>query len=416
MYHLLTTKLLLWIFAISVLPLSSVVGQVLPPVAPPQSIESDPATDADFYLDKAAAKIAEIKTFAQSLGSKTNSQSYPFRPIVFSKRDTKQAIHTLEMAKDQIDRLPDDQRIARLRRHRRLSQQARRWSNYLTAVRTSLQASLSPKTFPNLKTDAVRFRGLGVMLANIDSFETDPELAAAIIEQLPAARLEANRIAIKYDSLVQQETIAGLQLAGLDRYFESKRKSFEAIVKQQQQTLPGRIKGELASFQKALLSRSERRLSTAEASNSDAKPVELRSQLRKIKADLDLLEAIDTQSSTLLLTYRKQLFDLLVAVQKVEPADLYVGDDRDDLLKAMVVLGVKPDSDAIRIPGTKWMRRTYWRVIDDRWQKIDRSVLEVYLLSKDVEDANPSWLRFLLTKDHLRKDAISAKRDEWFLR
>ena len=147
------------------------------------------------------------------------------------------------------------------------------------------------------------------MLANIDAFETDPELAATIVEQLPAARQEANRIAIKYDLLVQQETIAGLQLAGLDRYFDSKRKSFEAIVKQQQQTLPERIKGELASLQKALLSRSERRLSTSGQVVTWIKNwLNLPSQLSKIKADLSLLEAINPQSSELVASLSQTAF------------------------------------------------------------------------------------------------------------
>ena len=276
-------------------------------------------------------------------------------------------------------------------------------------IRTSLQASLNPKAFPELKADAVRFRGLGMMVANVDAFETDPELAAIIVEQLPAAQLEAERIANKYDLLVQQETIAGLQLAGLERYFTSKRKSFEAIVKQKRRALPGSIKDGIARLEDALLSQSERRLS---ASLTDDKLVGLRRQLGRIKADLDLLEAIDPKSSAFLLASRKRLFDLLVQVQKSEPADRYIGDDRDDFVKALAISGIKSDSDSLRIPSPDWMRRTYWQVIDGRWAKIDRSVLEVYVLSEEVGNTSPSWLRFLLTKNHLNEDVISVKRDE----
>ena len=118
----------------------------------------------------------------------------------------------------------------------------------------------------------------------------------------------------------------------------------------------------------------------------------------------------------MLLVYRKQLFDLLVAVQKTEPADLYAGDDRDDLVKALVLAGIKSDLDSIRIPEKTWKRRTYWQLSGGQWQAIDRSVLEAYLFAKVADNSSPSWQRFLLTRDYLNKDAISVQRDEWFLR
>jgi len=304
----LKTQFLLCLLAIATLPLNLVgaQSQALPPIALAADVEPDPATDADFYLDKAAAKIAEIQTFVESIRDTSDLRQYPFRPVFFSKRDIEQTRHTLGLAKTQIDQLSDDVNTDRLHRHRRLSRRTERLGNYLTMIRTSLQASLNPSAFPDLKADAVRFRGLGMMLANIDSFGADPELAAIIVKQLPAAQQEVSRIATKYDLLVRQETIAGLQLAGLRRYFESKRRSFEAIVKQQRLALPGRIKGELADLQKALLSRSERRLSTSQESSPDKKTIELRSQLLKIEADLKSLEAINPQSSAFLLAHRKQ--------------------------------------------------------------------------------------------------------------
>ncbi|MDB2685882.1 hypothetical protein N9Y42_01615 [Mariniblastus sp.] len=390
--------LLLWIFTATALPISFASGQTLTTVTPAPKIKSNPATDADFYLDKAAAKVAAIQTFVESIQDITDIRKYPFRPVLFSKRDTNQATQTLMLAKAQIDLLPDHVKTDRLYRHRKLSRQTSRLDHFLTTIRTSLQASLNPKAFPDLKADAARFRGFGMMLANVDVFESDPDLAAAIVAQLPDAQQEVSRIVSKYDLLIQQETIAGLQLAGLQRYFVSKQRSFQAIIKQQQQTLPEQIKGDRARVQKTLLSQNQ-------------KQAELPSQLRKIEAELKLLEAINPQPSELLLTYRKQLSDLRVAVQNIKPADRYVGDDRDDLLKAVFPSGAKPNSSSIRIPTKTWRRQTYLRLSSGRWRTIDRSVLEVFVQAKNA-DASLSWQRFLLIKDHLNKDSLSIQRGD----
>ena len=412
MSHPLTTKISLLILAIAILPLSFANAQSTPEVAPVQNFQPDPATDADFYLDKAAVKIAELQTFVESIRGKTGLRQYPFRPVVFSKRDTNQAFEILKLAKVQIDLVSDNTNTDRRRRHQRLSRQAVRLSTYLTRIRTSLLASLNPKAFPDLKADAARFRGIGTMFANIASFESDPQLAATLLQQLPAAQQEANRIIAKYDLLIQQETIAGLQLVGLKRYFDSKRKSFEAIVKQQQQVLPERIKKNLSVASKALLSPSERRLVTSESIEEQKKQVELHRLLRKIEAEINLSETIDPQSSASLRDLRQQLVDLKVAVRKIEPADVYVGEDRDDLTKLIMFTRSQPGVVNIRIPSKKWKRRTYWRFDGVQWLAIDRSILQAYLLATEANDASAGWQGFLLEKDHLNKDAITVRRDE----
>ena len=401
-----TTKFLLWSFAVTIVPLNLTVAQS-PPVAPTQKVASDPATDADFYLDKATAKVAELKTFVESFRNKTDLRQYPFRPIVFSKRDTQQARSTLKLAKAQIDQLADPDNAARVQRYRSLARQTERLDNYLTRVRTNLLATLDPKAFPDLKADATRLRGFGMMLANIDSFDSDPELAATIVEQLPAVQQEVNRITTKYDLLIQQETIAGLQLAGLERYFESKRKSFKAIAKQQRQVLPKRIKSGLTLSQETLTDRQQ----TSRRIVAGNKRVELLSQLQNIKADIKLLEAIDRLSTAFLLDSRQQLSDLMVAARKIEPADLYVGDDRDNLVKAILFSRAQPSVVNVRIPSKNWNRQTFWRFDGVQWLAIDRSVLQAYLLVKEGDDANLGWQGFVLTKDHLNRDAITVQRD-----
>ena len=407
MNHLSTIKLLLLIFATAIAPPSLAAAQATPPKAPVQTDVSDPATDADFYLDKATTKIAEIQTFVDSLRTHADLRQYPFRPVVFSQRDTAQALQTLKLAKAQIDLLPGDVSADRLDRHRMLLRQAKRLGNYLTQVRTNLQVSLDPRAFPELKADAFRFRGIGMMLANIDSFESDPQLAATIVSQLPAARQEASRITAKYDLLITQETIAGLQLAGLQRYFESKQKSFEAITKQQMQALPERIKSDLTLAKETLAERQQ----SSEVNVVGEKQVELHRLLRKIEAEINLLEAIDPQSSASLLVPRQQLIDLMGAAKKIEPADVYVGDDREELEKGIMLLRAEPGRVNIRIPSKTWTRQKFWRFDGLRWLRIDRSILQAYLLAKDSDDASSGWQGFVLTKDHLNKNAVSVQRD-----
>ena len=106
MNDLSTIKLLLWIFAMTALRIGIAGGQTLTPIAPPASVVSDPASDADFYLNKAAVKIAEIRTFVDSIKNETELRQMPFRPVLFSKRDVQQAFQTLKLAKAQIDLLP----------------------------------------------------------------------------------------------------------------------------------------------------------------------------------------------------------------------------------------------------------------------------------------------------------------------
>ena len=401
-----TTKLSLVIFALATLPLNFAHAQS-PPAAATPTDKSDPATDADFYLDKAAGKIGELRTFVDSLRNKTDLQQLPFRPMMFSKRDVDQARQTLKLAKAQIDLLSADANADRLQRHWRLLRQAERLENYLSQVRIGLMMSLNPREFPDLKADAVRFRGIGLTLANIDAFESDPQLAATIVSQLPAAQQEVNRITAKYDLLIQQETIAGLQLAGLKRYFESKRKSFDAIAKQQQQILPERIKNDLTLAQETLTNRRQ----ASQGNAVGKKQVELHRLLRKIEADMNLLDVIDPQSSASLINLRQQLVGLMVAAQNIEPVDAYAGDDRDDLGKLIMFSRAKPGVVSIRIPSKSWTRQTLWRFDGVQWLKMDRSILQAYLFAKDSDDARSGWQGFLLTKDHLNKNAITAQRN-----
>ena len=389
------------------MPLNFACAQA-PAVESTQTVASDPATDADFYLDKADVKVAELQAFAKSLQSKTDLRQYPFRPVYFSKRDIDQTRRTLDLAKAQIELLSDDANADRLQRYRRLSRRTERLSNYLMRIRTNLLALLNPNSFPDLKTDADRLRGIGMMLANIDSFESDPQLAATIVKQLPAAQEEAKRITAKYDLLIRQETIAGLQLVGLKRYFDSKRKSFEAIVKQQQQVLPERIKDNLGLAKETL---GPKRASPGGRDKSEIW-VTLNRRLRAIQADVKLLETIKPNASAIFFSQLDQIINLRIVVKKLKPADLYVGDDRDDLVKAILLSGVKPDSDRLRIPDKNWKRQTFWRFNSGQWQKIDRSVLEVYVFAKIPDDSILNWHRFVMTKDHLNKDSISARREE----
>ena len=402
MSHHPTTNLILLIIAIAALPLKSGVAQNLSPVVQAKNDASDPVTDADFYLQKSVAKIAELQTFVNSLRSKSSLRQLPYRPVMLSKRDVKQAFYTLDLAKVEIDQLPDHIRAGQLRQYQQLKRQAEQLKQYLTVARTGIQAVLDPKGFPDLKADAVRFREIGTMLANIDSFKTDPDLAATIFRQLPIAQKEADRIVAKYDLLIQQRTIAGIQLTGLNRYFASKRKSFEAIAKQQLLILPPQIKDSLEQAAKKLRQ-------PGQGTGASGQLTDLRVQLQKTTADLKLLKAIDPQTSDFSLSQRKKLVDLQSRLQETKPSDNYAGDDRDELLTAFSPLAAKLDLSSVHVPAKNWTRRSYWQYNDGQWLKIDQSVLAVYVLpNKNVsKEASSNWLQYWLTKDHLSDDAIS---------
>ena len=403
MNHYSINLVLLLTIAATTLSLNTTAAQqVFPPIAPIKSNDSDPVADADFYLQKSETQIAELQTFVNSLRKKNNLKEFPYRPVMFSSRDVRQAFHTLGLAKDQIEPLPDHIGKIKHQTHKRLTQKLQRLDNYLKTVRTSLQASLDPQSYSNLRPDAVRFRGLGIMLANLDSFKTDPTLAAAIYRQLPFAEQEVDLLKAQYDLLIDQKTIPGTQLAGLDRYFQSKRNSFLAVAKQNQQALPQQIKDSLNEIAKQL-----KQLASQESDQGETS-VDLRTQLRKTKANLELLEVLHRQTFDFMMPQRKQLFDLQVRLQKTEPSDNYTGDDRDDLLKALALSDQKPTFTKIRIPSTKWTQRTYWQYNGQRWREIDRSVLPFYVLPSD-ENANSDWQEYLFAKDHLKDDQISVQ-------
>ena len=407
MSHHPTTNLILLIIAIAALPLNIGVAQNVSPVVQTKNDVSDPVTDADFYLQKSVAKITELQTFVNSLRSKSSLRQLPYRPVMLSKRDVKQAFYTLDLAKVEIDQLPDHIRAGQLRQYQQLKRQAEQLKQYLTVARTGAQAVLDPKGFPDLKADAVRFRGIGMTLANVDSFQTDPDLAATIFRQLPVAQQEADRIVNKYDILIKQRTIAGIQLAGLSRYFASKRKSFEAIASQQQQSLRPQIKNNLEQIAKQL-----RRQGQGTGSNKEL--IGLRDQIQKVDTDLKLLKTIDPQALDLTLSLRKKLIDLQARLQKTEPSNNYVGDDRDDLITAFSPMAAKLDLANLRIPAKNWTRRSYWQYNDEQWLKVDQSVLTVFVLpSKNVSQAATSgWLQYRLTKDHLDDDTIFIGSNE----
>ena len=203
--------------------------------------------------------------------------------------------------------------------------------------------------------------------------------------------------------LIRQETTAGIQLAGLDRYFQSKRKSFLAVAKQNQQALPQQIKDSLDQIAKQL---KQPALQDREQSKTS---IDLRTQLRKTKADLELLETLDPQATKFMAPQRKQLFDLQVRSQNTVPSDNYAGKDRDDLLKTLALSDHKPAFTKIRIPATKWTLRTYWLYNGRRWREIDRSVLLFYGLTGDG-NTNSEWQEYLFAKDHLNNDKISVQR------
>ena len=244
-------------------------------------------------------------------------------------------------------------------------------------------------------------------LANVASFQTDPDLAVTIFRQLPVAQQEADRIVNKYDILIKQRTIAGIQLAGLSRYFASKRKSFEAIASQQQQSLRPQIKNNLEQIAKQL-----RRQGQGTGSNKEL--IGLRDQIQKVDTDLKLLTAIDPQALDLTLSLRKKLIDLQARLQKTEPSDNYAGDDRHELLTTFSPMAAKLDLANLRIPAKNWTRRSYWQYNDEQWLKVDQSVLTVFVLpSKNVSQAATSgWLQYRLTKDHLDDDTISIGSNE----
>ena len=410
MNHYSTNLLLLLTIAATALPLKTAAAQqVFPPIAQSKSDDSDPVADADFYLQKSETQIAELQTFVDSLQKKNNLQEFPYRPVMFSYRDVQQAFGTLGLAKDQIKQLPDQVGEIKRQIHKRQMQKLQRLNNYLETIRTSLRASLDPQAFSNLKADAVRFRGFGIMLANLDSFKTDPTLIAAIYRQLPSAQQEVDRVKAEYDLLIRQKTIAGVQLTGLDRYFQSKQKSFLAVAKQNQQALPQQIKGSLDQITKQL-----KQPASQESDRSKAS-IDLRTQLRKTKADLELLEALDPQASKFMMPQRKQLLDLQVRLQNTVPSDSYAGNDRDDLLNAVAISDQKPVFTKIRIPATKWARRTYWQYNGLRWKEIDRSVLQFYVLPPSDGNTSSGWQEYLFTKDHLNNDEISVQSVQYKL-
>ena len=386
------------------MPLNTAAAQkVFPPIVQSKSDDSNPIADADFYLQKSKTQITELQAFVDSLQKKNNLQEFPYRPVMFSKRDVRQAYHTLSQANDQIKQLPDHIGGIKQQTHKRLTLKLQRLDNYLETVRTGLEASLDLQAFPDLKADAVRFRGLGIMLANLDSFKTDPTLAATIYRQLPIAKEEVTRQMVEYDLLIRQETIPGIQLTGLDRYFQSKRKSFLAIAKQNQQALPQQIKNSLNQITKQLKQPASR------GSGENETPIDLRAQLHKTEASLKLLEALDSQASKFMMPQRKQLLELQVRLQNTEPADNYVSSDRDDLLKALTFSDHKPASTKIRIPAAEWTRQTYWQYNGLQWRQIDQSILRLYVLPPNNGNARSQWQEYLLSRDHLNDDELSVR-------
>lgn len=346
-------------------------------------------------------------------------------PDTIDFRDVQKGINTIEVAdrrvgetRDWLAKLPEDgagvadtageldTAVASLEASR----------EYLVPLQARLAQLIDPAQYPSLQGDLERLSELSGMYNQPQVFMLDRRRAADLVRELPAAAEEKERIVKAYALLIHQQTEEGKRFAGAARAFDKNAQAFNAAADQERQTLPGKLRDQLAEVRRI-----------ADQAVAEEKPLfftgGIPQQLGYAEEMLVLCQALDKDTAAALGKEVEQLkADLkkaehslkaaIIAANKL-PEDRYRGDDRATLEKKVADTWKKIEPEAevlmVRLPNEKWKREVLWRNQTGTWYKIDRSRMQAQVIVKH-DDKLAEIRPINLWIDHLSEDALTATR------
>ena len=285
---------------------------------------------------------------------------------------------------------------------------------YLKPLSEALNKSIDPANYPELQADLKRLNELAAMYGNPMILQSDRPQAAAVVQEVPAARAEAERIAQAYQPLVQQQTEDGKRFEDAGNYFQSNLQAFQAAAEQEKQTLPRQIRADLAEANRI-----------ADMAAADQNPLLFTGgvpQAMGFAADKLAMYAVldpaqtlalekELQSTQASLQQREKSLGELIIQQNPLPPDRYTGADREQVI-AVAVDAWKGQQAGFtlltsRIPSDAWSRETLWRYSNSAWYYVDRSALQVQLIVADEDDDSLAIIRPVnIWMDHQKGDSL----------
>jgi hypothetical protein len=402
-----------------------------PVVVPAPAAAAEPAADQPMrlgYQQEEVLKGARFNLREVSGGvAKLNEEVAGYQAVAdqnkVSYRAVKGSLATLENARrkagftqDALDKLPPNgagvaETAAELAAANRELDAA---EAYLAPLDQQLSRLIDPANYPDLQADLDRMRELSVMYNNPMILQTNREQAAAVMEQAPAAREEAIRIATTYLPLIEQRTEEGKRVEGAGNAFLQNLEKFKTAAEQTRQQLPGEIRADLAEANQV-----------AEAAVAEQKPLFFTGGIPQsmgfAREKLALYEMLDpgqapalakeVQAMQASLDQREKSLAELIIQQNPLPSDRYTGGDRDQVVAVAVDAWKHQQKDfevlASRIPSEVWSRETLWQYSNGTWYYVDRSRLQVQLLVADEKnDSLAKILPINIWKDHQKGDAM----------
>lgn len=374
--------------------------------------------NARFSLRDLKGRTAALQQLTTQFKSVANADLIDFREV-------QRGINTIEVAdrrvgetRDWLGKLPEDgagvaATAAELKAAVSSLEASR---SYLVPLQQRLTKLLDPAQYPSLRADLDRLLELSRMYNQPQVFMTDRRRAADLVREIAAAAEERKRIVDAYGLLIHQQTDAGKRFAGGARGFDQNMQAFVAAADQERQTLPQKLRDQLAEVRKL-----------AGQAVAEEKPLfftgGIPQQLGFAEEMLVLCQVLDERTAATLASEMQQLkTDLrnaqkslrasIIASNKL-PADVYKGDDRATLEKkaADTWKKVAPEAEVlmVRLPNETWKREVLWRNQTGSWYKIDRSRMQAQVIVKH-DDKLAEIRPINLWIDHLSQNALTGTR------
>ncbi len=371
--------------------------------------------DAEFHLRSAQGMANAAADFTAKVKATENLDTLRYVDVHTAISTLDNARAKLKLAVDRIPKLPaNGVGVAGLKADCAAVQTSIDSSSaLLTPIHDKLAKLVDPKSYPDFAADRNRVRGFSQSYASPDMLEGRPTQAAELVKQLPAAKLEAERVSKAYQPILFQQTDQGAELQAALAYFAEKSTAFEKAVTQKKAELPGEIDKHLADAK-----------SMADDAVKDHNPLFFRGGIPQrigfAETKIVLYDAIDPEGAKTakqklaatqadLKVRQASLRDVIISSNELPP-DRYTGADKAALgqnaTKAWKEVQPAAEVLAVRMPSEKWERETLWRYENRAWHLIDQSRLQVQLLVK--HDATTAVVRPVnLVKDHLSDDKVT---------
>ncbi|MBM4075931.1 MAG: hypothetical protein FJ267_09840, partial [Planctomycetes bacterium] len=299
------------------------------------------AKEIRFYLD-------EMEGYSGGLADVVTKVEEAEDPLSIDHRLIQSAVNTMTKARqragfvqERLDQLPKNGRgiadLAAVYKSRTESIDAS--DKVIAPLHKELMALVDPAAYPNFEKDVKRLQELGSMYSEPMDLSSKYERAALLVNQIDAAKSEADRCVQTYGRLIQQKTPMGDQIENVQQFFLENVTTFSAAATKAKDALPDEIDGELTKLSKLV-----------EEAVTEQKPAFFQGGIPQAVSGIDerliLLTALDTDQARLMTSKLEQakreiasketsLRQVIIQSNQLPP-DRYSGNDKRKLEKLAI--------------------------------------------------------------------------------